>query len=140
MVERKKKKAGRGYVRDAWIQYYQRIAQKAEALLDGDARDEKVVKLTNLLRERENKMGQNQHEEEQNNKDEQGNQVEKEVDLKVGRKETSGKDSPWIESKKTDLTPKVSGGRVKHTNRYYLMLLMYQKKRIMNKAKQITTA
>ena len=104
MVERKKKQAGREDVSEAWIQYHQQSAQKAENVIEGNERDVKVVKLTNLLREREIKIGQNQNEADQSNNDSQRNSVEKKNALIVCPEGMSGKDSPGKEQKQVDST------------------------------------
>ena len=57
MADRNKRKSGRAQQREEWIQVHQRLAQLPDTR-GGKHRNEKVVKLTALLRERENKTDQ----------------------------------------------------------------------------------
>ena len=57
MTDRTKRKSERGHQREDWVQFHQRIVQLPDPR-GGKKRHEKVIKLTELLRERENKTDQ----------------------------------------------------------------------------------
>ena len=136
MVERKKKQAERGDASEEWIQYHQRSAQKAENVIEGNERDVKVVKLTNLLREREIKIGQIQNEADQSYNDSQRNSVEKKKASIVGPEGMSGKDSPRKAQKHVDSTNSESEWRERDTYEPLLPYGIYAGKKADNKHKK----
>ena len=80
IMDKRKKKAGRGYTRQDWLSQHQKIVERAVNRTDHNS-DNKMVKLTEVLRDRQNKTDQKTEEEEDLG------------ELEVDRKEVSTRDT-----------------------------------------------